>query len=226
MGYSQTMFGSEVSDTGMGMDEEARRRCVEPFYTTKGERGTGLGLAMVYGMAQRHSAKLDIESARGQGTTVRLTFPIAASASISAPYRSSGKRPIQALHILLVDDDRLLRKSMQDILEGDGHIVVTADGGQKGIDAFIDAHKSADPFGVVITDLGMPHVNGRRVAASIKLISPSTPVILLTGWGQRVLAEGEVSENIDYVLAKPPQMADIRAALAELSARPARASQG
>ena len=66
----------EVSDTGAGMDEEARRRCLEPFFTTKGERGTGLGLAMVYGMVQRHSAEIDIESALGQGTTTRLSFSI------------------------------------------------------------------------------------------------------------------------------------------------------
>jgi signal transduction histidine kinase len=66
----------EVTDTGIGMDEETRRRCLEPFYTTKGERGTGLGLAMVYGMVQRHSAELEIESALGRGTTLCLSFPV------------------------------------------------------------------------------------------------------------------------------------------------------
>src|SRR5690606_40232129 len=64
----------EVSDTGVGMDEDTRRRCLEPFFTTKGQRGTGLGLAMVYGMVQRHSASLSIDSAPGMGTTMRLTF--------------------------------------------------------------------------------------------------------------------------------------------------------
>ena len=65
----------EVIDTGIGMDEETRRRCLEPFFTTKGERGTGLGLAMVYGIAQRHDMEIDIASAPGAGTTFRLTFP-------------------------------------------------------------------------------------------------------------------------------------------------------
>ena len=74
----------EVSDTGIGMDEDTRRRCLEPFYTTKGERGTGLGLAMVYGMIQRHSAELEIDSATGRGTTVRLIFRAQASSIVAA----------------------------------------------------------------------------------------------------------------------------------------------
>ena len=74
----------EVADTGVGMDEETRRRCLEPFFTTKGERGTGLGLAMVYGMVQRHSAELEIDSALHQGTTMRITFPAALTATAIA----------------------------------------------------------------------------------------------------------------------------------------------
>ena len=70
----------EVADSGVGMDEETRRRCLEPFFTTKGERGTGLGLAMVYGMVRRHSAELEIDSTLHQGTTMRITFPAAQAA--------------------------------------------------------------------------------------------------------------------------------------------------
>jgi CheY-like chemotaxis protein len=107
----------------------------------------------------------------------------------------------------------LLSRSLQDILQGDGHIVTTADGGQKGIDVFIEAHERTDPFEVVITDLGMAHIDGHRVAASIKTVSSATPVFLLTGWGKRTPAEGAVP-NIDQVLSKPPRIADIRTALA------------
>src|SRR4029077_10991211 len=74
----------DVTDTGVGMDEDTRRRCLEPFFTTKGERGTGLGLAMVYGMIQRHSADIEIESTVGKGTTVRLTFTIPDTPAVSA----------------------------------------------------------------------------------------------------------------------------------------------
>ena len=83
----------EVIDTGVGMDEETRRRCLDPFFTTKGERGTGLGLAMVYGVVQRHSAHLEIESALGGGTTMRLIFAVPVSiASEAAPLSNASCR--------------------------------------------------------------------------------------------------------------------------------------
>ena len=98
----------EVSDTGVGMDEETRRRCLEPFFTTKGERGTGLGLAMVYGMVQRHSADIEIESAPGKGTTVRLSFGRPDHRRVAVRSRpDAGRRRRQRLRILVVDDDPL-----------------------------------------------------------------------------------------------------------------------
>jgi len=198
------------------MDEDTRRRCLEPFYTTKGERGTGLGLAMVYGMVQRHSAELEIDSAPGQGTTVRLSFP-SHTASIVAPVQVTRPTLIdRQLRILLVDDDPVLIKSLQDTLQEDGHLVSTAHGGQAGIDAFSAAHRAERGFDVVITDLGMPHVDGRRVAAAVKAISGTTPIILLTGWGQRMIDEKETPDHIDRVLSKPPRLAPLRAALVEL----------
>ncbi len=208
----------EVSDTGMGMDEETRRRCLEPFYTTKGERGTGLGLAMVYGMIQRHSAELLIESAPGKGTTVRLDFPIFEPAWTSTIRLPASSAPILRLHILLIDDDPLIIKSLQDILESDGHLVASADGGQAGIDAFVTASRGGNPFAVVITDLGMPYIDGRKVAAAIKAASPATPVILLTGWGKRMLAENDMPAHVNRILSKPPKLAELRLALAELAA--------
>jgi signal transduction histidine kinase/ActR/RegA family two-component response regulator/uncharacterized membrane protein affecting hemolysin expression len=207
----------EVSDTGVGMDEETRRRCLEPFYTTKGERGTGLGLAMVYGMIQRHSAELEIESIVGKGTTVRVLFGIAEEL---ADIAATGVRPqpVQRLKILLVDDDPLLVKSLRDILEGDGHVITVADGGQSGIDTFLAARQRGNPFSLIITDLGMPYVDGRKVAAATKAVAPSTPVILLTGWGRRLLAENDTPPCVDRVLSKPPKLAELRSALAELAA--------
>ncbi len=206
----------EVSDTGVGMDEDTRRRCLEPFYTTKGERGTGLGLAMVYGMVQRHSAELEIESAVGRGTTVRLIFPSQASSIVAADDTVRARAISRRLRILLVDDDPLLIKSLQDTLQEDGHVITATSGGQAGIDAFKAAAQRAEAFDVVITDLGMPHVDGRKVASSVKAISSTTPVILLTGWGQRLIAANEPHPHIDKVLAKPPRLHELRAALAEL----------
>jgi PAS domain S-box-containing protein len=203
----------EVCDSGVGMDEDTRRRCLEPFFTTKGERGTGLGLAMVYGMVQRHGADLDIGSTAGKGTTVRLSFPrqSAAPPFVREPAAPSPRLP--RLRILVVDDDPLLLKSLRDILEADGHDVTAASGGQDGIDRFRAALQRGAAFGVVISDLGMPYVDGRKVASAVKNLSPPTPVILLTGWGQRLIAEGDVPAHVDRVLGKPPKLNQLREAL-------------
>jgi PAS domain S-box-containing protein len=210
----------EVKDTGIGMDADTRRRCLEPFFTTKGERGTGLGLAMVYGMIQRHSADIEIESTLGQGTTIRLVFaaPPVVAAELTAPRRDVA-RPSR-LRILLVDDDPLLLRSLQDVLERDGHVVTTANGGQAGIDVFRAAHRERKPFDVVVTDLGMPYVDGRHVASSIKATNAATPVVLLTGWGQRLVDDGDVPSHVDRVLNKPPKLSELRDALSAVTAVP------
>ena len=194
------------------------RRCLEPFYTTKGERGTGLGLAMVYGMVQRHSADLEIDSAPGKGTTVRLIFAAADPLALPTAARTGEQPALRQLRILVIDDDPMLIKSMRDFLEQDGHRVAVAEGGQKGIDTFTAALAQGTPFSIVITDLGMPYVDGRKVAASIKAASARTPVILLTGWGRRLLAENDIPAHVDRVLSKPPKLAEVRTALAELAA--------
>jgi signal transduction histidine kinase/ActR/RegA family two-component response regulator len=208
----------EVTDTGVGMDEDTRRRCLEPFYTTKGERGTGLGLAMVYGMIQRHSAELEIDSAPGRGTTVRLNFPAVTSSVVSTIKTKSTAVVQRPLRILLVDDDPLLIKSLQDTLQEDGHLVTATHGGHEGIEAFAAAAQRGECFDIVVTDLGMPHVDGRKVATSVKGVSPTTPVVLLTGWGQRLIATNDAPAHVDKVLAKPPRLHEVRAALAELVA--------
>lgn len=211
----------EVGDTGVGMDEETRRRCLEPFFTTKGERGTGLGLAMVYGMVQRHSAEIDVRSELGRGTTVELGFQAPESAIDPTVAVRALRVPTKRMRILLVDDDPLLTECLRVMLEEDGHQVEAADGGQLGIETFRAAKAAGRPFGVVVTDLGMPYVDGRKVAAAVKDSSPDTPVILLTGWGQRMQEEEEKPEHVSIVLGKPPKMHELRAALADVSA-PAR----
>jgi CheY-like chemotaxis protein len=204
----------EVVDSGVGMDEDTRRRCLEPFFTTKGERGTGLGLAMVYGSMQRHGADIEIDSTPGAGTTVRLCFVIPADEPASAvKLLAAGTARPSPLRVLLVDDDPLVLKSLRDTLEVDGHTVAVASGGQAGIDAFLASTANGAPFDVVITDLGMPYVDGRKVSATIKVARPTTRVILLTGWGQRMLAEGSTPDHVDRVLGKPPKLRELREAL-------------
>ena len=205
----------DVTDTGMGMDEETRRRCLEPFFTTKGERGTGLGLAMVYGMAERHSADIEIESEFGRGTTVRLTFATPDKTADSSAESEEPETVLAPQWILLVDDDAMVLASLTSILAADGHHIKTADGGQQGIDSFNEACKRGEAFDLVITDLGMPYVDGRQVASAVKAASPETPVILFSGWGKRLTADGDIPTHVDYVLSKPPKLREVRRALVE-----------
>lgn len=206
----------EVSDNGVGMSEETRRRCLEPFFTTKGDRGTGLGLAMVYGAVRRHGGDIEIDSAPAEGTTVRMAFPVPREtfpglSRVAEPARAHTRR----LRILAVDDDPLVLQAIRDALEGDGHIVAAVEDGAEAIATFAAAHAKGEAFAAVITDLGMPHMDGRQVAAAIRKQSPETPVILLTGWGQLLQAEGGPPPNVDRVLGKPPKLGELRDALAE-----------
>lgn len=210
-GYIQV----DVVDIGIGMSDETRRRCMEPFFTTKGERGTGLGLATVSGVMRRHGGEIEIRSAPGRGTTVSLIFPATAAAVTTAAPTRTLAAPMR-LRLLLVDDDLLLLKVLHGILETDGHIVTEASGGQAAIDAFQAAHQRKEPFSAVITDLGMPYVDGRRVASAVKETSPSTPVILLTGWAQHLTSDEEMPAHIDRVLIKPPKLRELRQMLAEV----------
>ncbi len=177
----------EVRDTGIGMDEETRRRCLEPFFTTKGERGTGLGLAMVYGMAQRHSADIEIDSAPGKGTCVRLAFRAADAVAAGGGTRAAAIVPHGLRHPASWTTIRCCCARCARSSSRRATPCVAASGGQQGIDlATRGAGTRASTFSVAFTDLGMPHVDGRQVARALKAWSPQLPVILLTGWGQRL----------------------------------------
>jgi signal transduction histidine kinase/ActR/RegA family two-component response regulator len=207
----------EVCDTGMGMTEEVRARCLDPFFTTKGARGTGLGLAMVFGMAERHNAAIEIDSEPGAGTIVRLVFPVATQTELAIPKARAMRRSVRGLRILVIDDDELLRHSMRAVLEREGHAICVASGGRSGIDAFSAAAQRGERFQVVITDLGMPHVDGTAVAAAVKSMLPDTPVILLTGWGQHLRDGNDIPPDVDHLLNKPANLSELRAALADLA---------
>ena len=206
----------EVTDNGCGMSEETRQRCLEPFYSTKGKRGTGMGLPMVYGVMERHEGKIEIETEHGRGTTMRLIFPLRTQeAGVTQAIVAAGG-PVRPLRILCIDDEPLLRELVREILEREGHQVQTADGGQTGIDAFHQAIERGRQFDVVITDLGMPHLDGREVAKALKKTSPQTPVILLTGWGAFMKSDGDMPPEVDGILSKPPRAKELHETLARL----------
>ena len=211
----------EVRDTGTGMDEHTRKRCLEPFFSTKSHAGgTGLGLAMVFGTVERHKGTIEIESEVGKGTTMRLVFPVYQPGDTDILEEEQASLvPASALRILYIDDEPALRDLMQELLGIGGHKVKVADGGKAGIEAFRAARAESEPFDIIISDLGMPSVDGRQVAQTIKRESPITPVMLLTGWGSMMEADGNIPEHVDLVLGKPPQLNDLLNAIAELTSR-------
>jgi signal transduction histidine kinase/ActR/RegA family two-component response regulator len=200
----------EVRDTGSGMDERTRQRCLEPFFSTKVQRGgTGLGLAMVYGMMQRHDGTVEIESSPGQGTCIRLLFPHRTGSATPDVLPPSPTQIARPLRVLCIDDEPVIRELLQDSLGAVRHQVSAAEGGAQGIELFRLAMRQSAPFDVVITDLGMPGVDGRQVATVIRKESPDTPIVMLTGWGAMMKEEGDIPTQIDVVMSKPPKIKDL-----------------
>ena len=214
----------EVADTGTGMDEETRRRCLEPFFSTKGHRGTGLGLSMVYNVVHRHEGEIEIESELTKGTTIRLTFPVrkVKPAEVMEFYHDGKPKP---LHLLYIDDEPLLRELVKEILERDGHKVEAVGGGEAGIASFREAIQAGKPFDAVITDLGMAYLDGREVAKIIKQESPETPVVLLTGWSAFVKDSATAPSDFDGILSKPPRLSQLREMLWRVIAKQRRAAK-
>ncbi len=200
----------EVVDTGSGMSEEVRQRCLEPFFTTKGKGGTGLGLSMVYGTVQRHRGSIEIDSSLGNGTTFRLSLPSAQeSPTTSKP--DTDQASVRPLRLLLVDDEDTVRQILREYLVGDGHSVETASNGRDALDAVVKAE-----FDIVLLDRAMPGLSGDQVAVAIKELKPDLPVVLLTGFGDMMKAAGEMPPGIDLILGKPLTIAGLRAALARV----------
>jgi signal transduction histidine kinase/ActR/RegA family two-component response regulator len=185
--------GLEVSDDGIGMPEDLRRSLAQGA-----TRRLGRGLGEVADIVERHAGTFRIESLEGRGTTVRLRLHasrfqiIPPSEELTEPVH-----PERAARVLLVDDDQRLLTVLSDMLRSGGHQVTTAANGAEAIALFDPAVHD-----VVITDLGMPEVNGWQVAEHVKTHAPATRVFLLTGWGEGVIAS-DSSKYVDQVLAKP-----------------------
>jgi CheY-like chemotaxis protein len=163
---------------------------------------------------QRHGADIELESTPGTGTTIRLSFAIVSTAAADAVV-SIATKPALPLRILVVDDDPVVLKSLRDALETDGHLVTAADGGRADIDALVAASAQSNPLQAVITDLAMPYVDGRKVSSVVKATAPGTLVVMLSGWGQRLVADGDVPPHVDRALSKPPKLRELREALAQ-----------
>jgi signal transduction histidine kinase len=201
-----------VSDTGTGMTDEERQRCLEPFFTTKGDHGTGLGLSVVYGIVQRHGGTVEIASKKGEGATFTVVLPATSPTEVSLAEPET--LIFSALRVLVVDDQDIICELIAEYLRVDGHSPVTANNGREALERFC-----AEPFDLIITDQSMPGLNGVQLAAEVKKHTPSARVILLTGFGDEMQAAGELPEGVDLVLSKPVSAAELRRAVAGSVAR-------
>jgi len=208
----KNMVFLEVKDTGTGMDENVKKHCLEPFFTTKGERGTGLGLAMVYGIMERHRGEIEIESSAGKGTSVKLIFPLCET-DVKPDIMQDKKVVIPSLKILCIDDETQIIEVMKIVFAREKHVIESAESGREGISLFKEKFNKGEAFDVVITDLGMPGMDGYEVVKNIKLLSPSTPVIIMTGWGNYL--DRSDLKGADTILPKPFTIKDLNKALTE-----------
>jgi PAS domain S-box-containing protein len=200
----------EIADTGIGMTDEVRQHCLEPFFTTKGDRGTGLGLAMVYGVVQRHHGHIAIASEVGKGTTFQVWLPTLTTQKIASA--ESTIRPVRKLRTLVVDDEPHVREILAEYLKADGHSVVTADDGESALAKFIE-----DKFDLVLTDKGMPGLNGEELAQCIQEIAPGIPIIMVTGWGGLMRPQEERPSGVIRVLGKPITRQDLQEVIASIT---------
>ena len=201
-----------VGDTGTGMSEGVRQRCMEPFFTTRGGTGRGLGLAVAFGTIRRHGGTIDVQSEEGRGTRVTLSLPSAEVAQVSEE-RPAPVVPPSPKRILVVEDDSAVLDVLLDLLRSDGHSVVAAATGQEGLRKF-----RSDAFDLVLVDRALPDVSGDQVALSIKERAAHQPVVLVTGFADIMEATGDRPAGVDLVVGKPFTLEKLREAIAQVTA--------
>jgi PAS domain S-box-containing protein len=197
----------EVRDDGIGMTEEVRARCMEPFVTTKGERGTGLGLAMVYGIVQRHHGHIEIESKLGEGTLVRVRLPF--YRGVTDPEQPGGSEVTRKLKILLVDDEEVVRDVIALFLRHQEHEV---DVTPSAIEALRLVREQ--PFDLVITDHAMPGMTGGNFVATLRSAGFDIPIVMLTGFGELMTTSDSTPAGVTKLVNKPVTMEELRTAIA------------
>ncbi len=200
-----------VKDTGMGMTDEVQSKLFVPFFTTKGEEGTGLGLSLAFGIITRHKGEITVESTPGYGSSFTIRLPRSDRRKVEESEVNPGD---EKAHILVIEDEENIREVLQEILTSAGHTVTQAENGEEGIELY-QKHK-AD---LVITDLGMPGMSGWDVADAIKTVDPLTPVILSTGWGVKLDHSVHNRETVDRIINKPFNMQQILSLIGELLAQ-------
>jgi two-component system cell cycle sensor histidine kinase/response regulator CckA len=187
-----------VSDTGCGMDQEVREHIFEPFYITKGEQGTGLGLATVYGIVKQHGGSIWVYSEPGKGTTFKVYLPVVEEAPVEM---NTGEAPAGDLHgsetILLAEDNEQVRELAYDILRRMGYVLLVAQNGAEAL-SLLASHNG--PVDLLLTDVVMPDMNGKELYTQVAEKRPGIRVLYMSGYTDNVIAHrGVLDEGVQFI---------------------------
>jgi signal transduction histidine kinase/CheY-like chemotaxis protein len=202
-----------VADSGVGMSEEVRSRIFEPFFSTKGSTGTGMGLAMVYGIVQRHQGLITVHSEPGRGSRFSVYLPMRAGTELNPPAPAAA-RAGERLHILVVDDDDGVRRVLARQLGRMGHAVSEASSGATALEQL-----RAGRYDLLCTDLGMPGMSGWELIQQARALDASLATVLVTGWGDQIDLEEARARGADGLLAKPFDTARLHEVIGEVRGR-------
>ncbi|MBV9210753.1 MAG: PAS domain-containing protein [Acidobacteria bacterium] len=201
-----------VADTGCGMPPDVVERIFEPFYTTKGERGTGLGLAASHGIIERHGGRIMVVSEQGLGTRFEIRLPLyeKSSRARKTQEKQETAQPnmkLKTARVLIVEDEDRVRALLRDAFDAAGHRVIEAATGTQALSRLEESKE--EKFDLVISDLGLPEVSGLHLARWVKEHSPDTIFILATGWPDMVQPEDYEKGRLDLVIKKPFDVMDV-----------------
>jgi signal transduction histidine kinase/ActR/RegA family two-component response regulator len=193
-----------ITDTGTGMGPEVKQRLFDPFFTTKGKAGTGMGLAVSFGIIRRHEGSIEVDSEPGRGTTFKISLPkvslepaaVEGTTSLDSAVPSSDDK----VRVLVVDDETHVREVLIEALEADGCEVISAQSGEIAL-ALYDQHEGR--FDAVFTDIGMPEMSGWELVTEIRERSKTVPIAIISGWADAISIQTKNAVKADWVVAKP-----------------------
>ena len=210
-----------IADTGMGMGPEVKSRLFDPFFSTKGKLGTGMGLAVSFGIVRRHDGAIDVESEPDRGTTFKISLPKVArmktrDAQTFSPGADASPGEKRKVVVLVVDDETPVREVLIEALAAEGFEVLAATSGELALDLF-DKHQGQ--IDAVFTDIGMPEMSGWELVTAIRERSKTVPMAIVSGWADAISHQTRSAVNANWVVAKPFDLDKIVAIAQEIAQR-------